>query len=81
MITIHQTKIRVGAKYKVEYQLRTFLGLIANWKEVQSTQVSKPFIFIETTTPEFGKVFINGQEYKLTKKGRPKKVIISKKTL
>ena len=64
MAIAHKTKVGTGANHKVTYEYRSLLGIIGSWEEIHAEQVSRPSIFIETTTPDFDKVVINGEEYK-----------------
>ncbi len=59
----HYTAIDARAPHKVTYEWRSLLGIIGSWKEILSERVSKPSLFIATSTEEFDKVFINGVEY------------------
>jgi hypothetical protein len=63
MNQLHRTEIKAVAKHKITYELRTLLGIIGSWREVSSERVTKPSLFIETTTEEFDKVIINGKEF------------------
>jgi len=57
---VRATNVVAGAKHKVEYELRTLLGIISSWKEVMSTQIEEPSIFIETNHA-IENVYLNGK--------------------
>lgn len=63
MATAHNTSVSARTRHKVEYEWRTFLGLIGSWKEVMNERCSKPSIFIETASPDFTDVYVNGCRY------------------
>lgn len=59
----HYTEVAARAQYKVKYEWRNYLPFIGSWKEVENERMSKPSIFIATSTKDFEKVFINDIEY------------------
>lgn len=63
MAILHKTTVQAAAKHKITHEWRSLFGIIGSWHEVLAEAISKPSIIIETTTPEYDRVIINGKDY------------------